>query len=34
MTHPIDERLGSGTNGTSKHQRVEEEIPKPENDEI
>jgi hypothetical protein len=34
MTHPKDERLGTGTNGTSKMESVEEEIPKPENDEI
>ena len=34
VTHPIHERLGSGTNGTSKMESVEEEIPKPENDEI
>jgi len=33
-THPIHEGLGSGTNGTSKMESVEEEIPKPENDEI
>jgi hypothetical protein len=34
MKHPKDERLGRGTNGTSKMESVEEEIPKPENDEI
>jgi len=32
--HPKNERLGTGTNGTSKMESVEEEIPKPENDEI
>lgn len=34
MIHPKDERLGQRTNDTSKLGSVEEEIPKPENDEI
>ena len=33
-THPKHERLGQGTNDTFKMESVEEEIPKPENDEI
>jgi hypothetical protein len=34
MIHPKHERLGQGTNDTFKMESVEEEIPKPENDEI
>lgn len=34
MMHPKDEHLGKETNGTSKMESVEEEIPEPENDEI
>ena len=34
MIHPKDERLGQRTNDTSKLGSVEEEMPKPENDEI